>query len=339
MGLLSTLSESFAKRGVYGSLSYAMRREFSSLNKDMDRASKSETSQKVMNPVVKRMENVMRQRENKKNGTNHTIATDLNNMAFMDKTDGVAKSTLNKVMSFNLLKRPKDPIKEKPKVIERIQLTDVQGLNADVGVVDSEYDYVKSRSKNLSVPENSTAFEKMNQALFNPKDFAYDAMTKGIQGLDDSNERLIIESAPYTRSEKIQSQITPTQSEYSGKRLKVLQQFAEDSRRKRGADDVEMGDYTWAHMHYMDLENKDKDMLKYMEDSVSDTKGMGLKPVKTEKEMSQDFEKEQQSEKMDFGLTWAERNEQYKRDNPDYVARQNKELQTEHEKDDELQMA
>lgn len=341
MGVWSKFQDSLAERGLAGTLGSIVRREYNSVNYGIDKMSESKMADKVIAPTRNRLDRMIINRLNEKNNTTHTQATDLNNMAFMQKTDGVAKNILNKRMSLSLLK---EPFSKKDDVIKRIDLTNVKGLDADVDVVDSEYNYVKDRSKDLAfnIPENSDAFERLNQALFNPRDLLYKDMTKAIDKLDGSQEKLVIESAPYTRSEKLQGQITPTRKEYDGASLRLIQQFAEDSMRERGAMSTDIGDYTWAHMHYLELEKKDKEMLVYMEDSIVEPQGMNLKPKKqqTEDEMVENYEESKQSKGsvLDFGPSWQERNEQFKKDNPEYAERMNTELQPEYEDEDEVQM-
>lgn len=339
MGVWSKFQNTIDERGFVGTLGHIVRREYGAISDEIDKVSRSETANKLAKPVVDRLDQEYLDKYNKEHETNHTQATDLNNMAFMQKTEGVAKTNLNKLMSLSLLK---EPFQTKDDVIKRIDLTNVKGLDADIDVIDSEYDYVKNRSKDLTfnIPENSEAFERLNKALFNPRDLLYTDMSEAIDRLDISNERLVIESAPYTRSEKLQGQITPTRKEYDGASLRLVQQFAEDSMRQRGSRRTDIGDYTWAHMHYLDLEKKDKDLLNYMEKSIDEPKGMDLQPQKqkTEEQMVRDFEKSEESKGavLNFGPTWQERNAQYKLDNPEYAARMNTQLHPEYEDDLEM---
>lgn len=339
MGVWSKFQDSVAERGLAGTVGSMIRREYNTIDYGVNKLSESKVADKIIAPTRNKLDRLYLDRYNKKNDTAHSQATDLNNMSFMQKTEGIAKTNLNKRLSLSLLK---EPFSKKDDVIKRIDLTNVGGIDADIDVVDSEYDYVKKRSKDLAfnIPENSDAFERLNKALFNPRDLLYKDMTEAIDKLDTSQEKLVIESAPYTRSEKLQGQITPTRKEYDGASLRLIQQFAEDSMRERGANSTDIGDYTWAHLHYLELDREDKAMLNYMEDSIVEPQGMNLKPKKqqSEQEMVEDF-KESKTSVIDFGPTWQERNEQFKKDNPEYVERMNTELKPEYEDEDDLEMA
>ena len=336
MGVWSKFQDSVAERGLAGTFGRIIRREYGSISDGVNATSESEVRERPTKLNVRVLDDLQIQEYEKDLSANHSQATDLNNMAFMQKTEGLAKTYLNKIMSLSVLKEPFNP---KDDVIKRIDLTSVEGFDADIDIVDSEYEYVQNRSKDLAldIPENSDVFERLNQALFNPEDLLYKDMSKAIDRLDKSNERLVIESAPYTRSEKLQGQITPTRKEYEGASLRLVQQLAEDSMRQRGARSTDIGDYTYAHMRYLELEKKDKELLDYMERTIEEPKGMSLDPKKpqTEEHMIESFEESKQSV-LDFGPTWAERNEQYKRDNPEYVERMNTELQPEYEDDLEM---
>ena len=117
MGVWSKFQDSVSERGLAGTFGRIIRREYGSISDDVQATSESEVRERPQKLNVRVLDDLQKQDYMEDLSANHSQATDLNNMAFIHKTEGLAKTYLNKIMSLSVLKEPFNP---KDDVIKRI---------------------------------------------------------------------------------------------------------------------------------------------------------------------------------------------------------------------------
>lgn len=290
---------------------------------DLEAAGESNYTQRMLKPLVDRLEVVPRNMSNRQNNTKHTAESDRKHVDFMNLVDE-NKDLMNGRMSFKIYDMGLSPESEDGITYherQSLHLSEVVGFDADVDVVDSDYVYINERSKdlNLSIPDSGQEFYESNSTLYNTSNKSYANMSKNLLDIE-SGQRLVIESAPFTRSEKDMS-IEGTQYEYDSDRLKLLQAMAEQNMSLREGSELTMGDFTYAHMEFVELERKDREMLRYMAGSLNLDKDKVAKPIEAmnltpRSKPKPIVENENPNPKKHVFPTWESRMKEFEKESP-----------------------
>ncbi len=205
---------------------------------------------------------------------------------------------------------------------ESVNLSFIDGFNADVGITSGEFDYeALSKSVNnldFGIPKDIHQFKELNQKLYEPNHRQYDNYQKMAGQLDQfrqhQNPTVTIEGPPYVVNDRKSMDRVGVKTEYSGERLELLQSLARQANTERSGNSITMGDYTYAHMQFVEMEKYQPEQFR---ERVETIRGMNVASMGLESSHDTNKQIAPISEpKQHVVPSWDERVAKYRRDNP-----------------------